>query len=152
MPFLSDFRHNDCYHKHLYLRLLMKIALPVWKDNVSSVLDFAEKLLLVELEDGLEIGRNEIVFTEQSTPERAVKLRQLGVNVLICGAISRQLAYMLSSSGINVLPFTTGSVEQILKAYMTGNLNLPQYTMPGGCWKGARRSFARRRGWCGRRQ
>ncbi|MBN1974719.1 MAG: NifB/NifX family molybdenum-iron cluster-binding protein [Sedimentisphaerales bacterium] len=129
----------------------MKIALPVWKDNVSSVLDFAETLLLVELGDGLEIRRDEIVFTEQSSLERAAKLRQLGVNVLICGAISRQLAYMLSSFGIEVLPFITGSVEQIIKAYMTGNLSLPQYAMPGGCWEGARRCYQRRRGRRGRK-
>jgi len=129
----------------------MKIAVPVWQDNVSSVLDFANKLLLVELENGLEIGRNEIVFAEQSSPERAAKLRQIGVNVIICGAISRPLAYTLSSSGIDVLPFVTGSTEQILTAYKTGNLNLPQYALPG-CWKGARRGFGRRRGRCGRRQ
>jgi len=128
----------------------MKIAVPIWHDNVSSVLDFANKLLLVELENGLEIGRNEIVFAEQSSPERAAKLRQLGVKVLICGAISRQLAYMLSSSGIDVLPFVTGSTEQILTAYKTGNLSLPQYALPG-YWKGARGCFGRRRGQCGRR-
>ena len=129
----------------------MKIAVPVWQDNVSSVLDFANKLLLVELEDGLEIGRNEIVFAEQSSPERAAKLRQLGVNVIICGAISRPLAYTLSSSGIDVLPFVTGSTEKILTAYKTGNLSLPQYALPG-CWKGARRGFGRRKGRCGRRE
>ena len=129
----------------------MKIAVPVWQDNVSSVLDFANKLLLVEMENGVEIGRNEIVLTEQSGPERAAKLRQLEVNVIICGAISRPLAYTLSSSGIDVLPFVTGSTEQILTAYKKGNLSLPQYAMPG-CWKGARRGFGRRRGRCGRRQ
>ena len=129
----------------------MKIAVPVWQDNVSSVLDFANKLLLVELEDGLEIGRNEIVFVEQSCPERAAKLRQLGINVIICGAISRPLAYMLSSSGIDVLPFITGPVEKVLAAYTTDNLNQPQYALPGGCWIGSRRGCGRRRGRCGRR-
>ena len=128
----------------------MKIALPVWQDNVSSVLDFANKLLLVELENSVETGRNEIVLAEQSGPERAAKLRQLGVNVVICGAISRPLAYMLSNSRIDVLPFVTGSTEQILMAYKTGNLSLPEYAMPG-CWKGARRGFGRRRGRCGKR-
>ena len=128
----------------------MKIAVPVWQNNVSSVFDFANKLLLVELENGLEIGRNEVVFAEQSSPERAAKLRQLGVNVLICGAISRPLAYMLSSSGIDLLPFVTGSIEQILTAYKTGNLSLPQYALPG-CWTGTRRGFGRRKGRCGRR-
>ncbi len=128
----------------------MKIAVPVWQNNVSSVLDFANKLLLVELENGVEMGRNETVLTEQSGPERAAKLRQLGVDVLICGAVSRPLAYMLSGSGIKVLPFVTGSTEQILNAYKTGNLSLPQYALPG-CWNGARRGFGRRRGRCGGR-
>lgn len=129
----------------------MKIAVPIWQDNISGVLDFAHKLLLVELKNGAEIGRNEIVLTEQSVPERAAMLRQLGVSVIICGAISRPLAYMLSSSGIDVLPFITGSTEQILTAYKTGQLNLPQYTLPG-CWEGARRGFRKRKGRCGRRQ
>jgi predicted Fe-Mo cluster-binding NifX family protein len=129
----------------------MKIAVPVWQDNVSSVLDFANKLLLVEMENGSEICRNETVLTEQNCIERAAKLRQLGVNVIICGAISRSLADMLISSRIDVLPFVTGSTEQILTAYKTGNLSLPQYALPG-CWKGARRGFGRRKGRCGRRQ
>lgn len=129
----------------------MKVAVPVWQDNVSTVLDFANKLLLVELDNDVEIGRNEIVLPEQSVPERAAKLRQLGVNVIICGAVSKPLACTLSSSGIDVLPFVTGSTEQILTAYKTGNLSLPEYALPG-CWKGARRGFGRRRGRCGRKQ
>ena len=129
---------------------IMKIALPVWKNNVSTVLDFATRLLLVELEDGVEIQRCEIDFTEQSILERAVKLRQLGVNVVICGAISKILACMLINSGIDVLPFVTGSTEQILMAYKNGELNLSQYVLHG-FWKGARKGFAKRRNRCGRK-
>jgi len=127
----------------------MKIAIPVWQSNVSSVFDFAHRLLLVELEKGTERSRQEIELTEQSGPERAAKLRQLNVDVLICGAISRPLAFMLSSSGIEVLPFVTGSTEQILDAYKTGQLYQPQYALPG-CWEGARGCFRRRRGRRGR--
>lgn len=129
----------------------MKIAIPVWQDNVSTVCDFASKLLLVDVENGVEIHRDETILTEQSGLERASELRQLGVNVLICGAISRPLAYMIASSGIQVLPFVTGPTEQILTAYKMGNLNLPQFELHG-YWKGARRGFGRRRGWCGRRR
>jgi predicted Fe-Mo cluster-binding NifX family protein len=128
----------------------MKVAIPICQDNVSTVFDFAEKLLLVELENVAEKSRNEVFLGEQSVPERAAKLRKLGVNVIICGAISKSLAYTLSGSGINILPFVTGSAEQILTAYKTGTLSLPQYAMPG-CWKGARGCFGKRRGRCGRR-
>jgi len=128
----------------------MKIAIPVWQGNVSSVFDFAHKLLLVELENGIEKSRQEVLLTEQSGQERAAKLRQLNVGVLICGAISRPLAFMLSSSGIEVLPFVTGSTQQILDAYRLGQLYQPQYALPG-FWEGARRCFRRRRGRRGRK-
>lgn len=129
----------------------MKVALPVWQGQVSSVFDFAHQLLLIELENGIEKGRKEVILAEQSGPERAATLKQLGVAVLICGAISRPLAGMINGSGIQVLPFVTGSTEQILNAYKTGQLNKPQYTLVG-FWPGARRSFRRRRGWKGGRR
>ena len=92
-------------------------------------------------------GANPLVLgVGKSGPEKAVKLKQLGVGVLICGAISRPLAEMINGSGIQVLPFVTGSTEQIMHAYKTGQLSQPQYTLPGS-WPGARRGFRRRRRW-----
>jgi len=129
----------------------MKVALPVWQGQVSSVFDFAHILLVIELENGGEKGRQEIVLVEQSGPERAATLKQLGVGILICGAISRLLTEMINGSGIQVLPFVTGSTEQIINAYKTGRLSQPQYTLPG-FWPGARRSFRRCRGWKGGRR
>ena len=129
----------------------MKVALPVWQGRVSSVFDFAHKLLLIELNKGEEKGRQEIVLVEQSDLERVTTLKQLGVGVLICGAISRPLAEMINGSGIQVLPFVTGSTEHIVNAYKTGQLSQPQYTLPG-FWRGARRGFRRRRCWKGGRR
>lgn len=124
----------------------MKVALPIWQGQVSNVFDFAHKLLLVELENGIEKERKEIELAEQNDLKRADKLKQLGVGVLICGAISRPLADMINSFRIQVLPCVTGSTEEILNAYKTGQLGFPKYAMPG-CWKGARKGFRRRRGW-----
>lgn len=129
----------------------MKVALPVWQGRVSSVFDFSHKLLVVELEKGKEKAREEIVLVEQSVPNRAAMLKQLGVKVLICGAISRPLAEMINGSGIQVLPFVSGSTEQIINAYKTGRLSQPQYILPG-FWPGARRGFRRCRAWKGRRR
>ena len=126
----------------------MKVALPVWQGRVSSVFDLAHKLLVVEFEKGREKSRREIVLIEQSGANRAATLKQLGIGVLICGAISRPLAEMISGSGIQVLPFVSGSTEQIIKAYKTDRLSQPQYVLPG-FWHGARRGFRRCRGWKG---
>lgn len=129
----------------------MKIAVPVWNDGVSNVFDFAGMLLLVELDNGKEVGRSEVPLQVQSLPERAGGLKQLGVNVLLCGAISRALANMVTASGIEVLPYVTGRVDEVLQAYLTGQIIQPRFTMPG-CWPGARKGFRRcRRGGRGRR-
>jgi predicted Fe-Mo cluster-binding NifX family protein len=129
----------------------MKVALPVWQGRVSSVFDFAHKLLVVEFERGREKARQEIILVEQSGPNRAATLKELGVGVLICGAISRPLAEMINGSGIQVLPFVSGPTEQIINAYETGRLGQPQYILPG-FWRGARRGFRRCRGWKGGRR
>ena len=127
----------------------MRIALPVWEDCVSSVFDFAHRLLLVEIENDREANRSEVALESQSLPQRAGQLKMLGVDVLVCGAISQALACMVTACGIQVLPYVTGRVDDVLQAYVTGQLVQPQFSMPG-CWPGARRGFGRWRG--GRRR
>ena len=122
----------------------MKLAIPIWNDRVSSAFDFAHKLLLVDIERGRETERSEIPFPPESDPEKANRLKTLRVEVLICGAISRSLASQVRASGIKVLPYVVGQVDEILKAYLTGRLIQPQYALPGS-WPGARRGFCRRR-------
>jgi len=125
----------------------MKIAIPVWNDCVSNVFDFAHRLLLVDIENGREVERSEVELKAQSLPQRAGNLKNLGVDVLICGAISRALACMVAASGTEVLAFVTGRVDDVLQAYLTGQLVKPEFTMPG-CWPDARRGFGRRQRGC----
>ena len=125
----------------------MKIAIPLWNDCVSNVFDFAHRLLLVEIENGKEISQSEVELKAESLPQRAGSLKNLGVDVLICGAISRALACMVAASGTEVLAFVTGRVDDVLEAYLTGQLVKPEFTMPG-YWTGAREGFGRGRRRC----
>jgi predicted Fe-Mo cluster-binding NifX family protein len=125
----------------------MKIAIPLWNDCVSNVFDFAHSLLLVDIENGKEINRSEIELKADSLLQRAGRLKSLEADVLVCGAISRALAQMVTASGIQVLPYVTGRVDDVLQAYLTGQLVRPQFTMPG-CWPGARRGFGHWRRGC----
>ena len=125
----------------------MKIAIPIYNGSVSNVFDFASKLLLVEIGNGKETNRSEVALESQLLPQRTGQLKDLGIDVLICGAISRILAEMVKASGIEVLPYVTGSIDDILEAYLTDQLAKPEFIMPG-CWSGARRGFGRRRRGC----
>ena len=125
----------------------MKIAIPIWNDYVSSVFDFAHKLLLIDIENGCETSRTEVSIDIGRPPDRVVDLEQLGVEILICGAISRSLANMVIASGIKIMPYVTGKVDDVLQAYFAGQLGQPRFTMPGH-WPGARNGFGRGRRRC----
>ena len=125
----------------------MKLAIPIYNDNISNVFDFAHKLLLVDIENGKEANRSEVALESQLLPQRADQLKNLEVDVLVCGAISRVLANMVITSGIQVLPYVTGEVDDVLQAYLNDQLVKPEFSMPG-CWPGARKGFGRRRRGC----
>ena len=120
----------------------MKIAIPIWNDSVSNVLDFANTLILIDIEDGIETGRTSVSLRNDSPIERAGKIKELGIDMLICGAISRALANLLTGSGIQVLPYVTGRFDDVLQTYLNGELVKSQFTMPG-YWRGARRGFGK---------
>ena len=122
----------------------MKIAIPVWNGFVSSVFDFAHQLLVVDVQDRQETNRSQIQLEQQPGPQRVAKLVDLGVDVLLCGAISWPLASVLAASNIEAIPFVSGPVDEVLDAYLNGRLAEPRFLQPG-CWPGARRRFCR--GW-----
>ena len=122
----------------------MKIAIPVWNNCVSSAFDFANRLLLIDIQNGSEKNRTEILLEKEPIPQKAGRLKRLEVDVLICGAISRSLASQVTSLGIEVLPYVLGPVDEILKAYLTDQLGQAKFVMPCS-WPGARKGFRRGR-------
>ena len=109
----------------------MKIAIPVWEDKVSPVLDTASRLLIVEFEDQQEATRFETYLDEQDLSRRCIRIRRLGVDTLICGAISRGFSKILEGSGIHIVPGISGHPEDVLNAYLRGDLFSSKFFMPG---------------------
>ncbi len=109
----------------------MRVAIAVWNDRVSPVFDAASRLMLVDVEDGVERARREEALPESFLARRAKRLAELGVTVLICGAISHPLSAVLAASGVTVIPWTAGPVDEVLAAYLKGRLPDPRWLMPG---------------------
>ena len=124
----------------------MKVAVPRWTDRVSPVFDVAKRLLVVEIERGVEISRDEARIEERELMLRAKHVAELGVNVLICGAISLPLEAMLASAGVIVIPHTCGPVENVLRAFVSGGLTDRAFLMPGCCGRGQQSRHRHRRG------
>lgn len=60
-----------------------------------------------------------------------MKIQQLGIDTLICGAVSEQVKLFLDMYGINITSFISGDVQKILKSLLSGNFNEVGFAMPG---------------------
>jgi predicted Fe-Mo cluster-binding NifX family protein len=109
----------------------MRLAISIWNDRISPVFDAAGRLLLVDIEEGQERGRQVEVLSDALPSRRIRRLTELGVNALVCGGISRPLITLLADFGISVCPWTAGPVDEVLKAYNEGRLQDPRWRMPG---------------------
>jgi predicted Fe-Mo cluster-binding NifX family protein len=109
----------------------MKIAIPVWENKVSPVLDTASRLLVVELKEGGEMSRFEIYLDERDLTRRCLRIQGLGIDTLICGAVTRYFSDMLTTSGINIVPGFSGRPDEVLDACFEGKLGQGEFLMPG---------------------
>jgi predicted Fe-Mo cluster-binding NifX family protein len=111
----------------------MLIALPNCQGRVSPVLDVAARLVLIRFQRGSELERREVVLFEKETGGMVQALKELGIGILICGALSQGLQLALERAGIRVWPQVCGEIEAVIAAYRSGTLNRPEFTMPGCC-------------------
>lgn len=109
----------------------MRIAIPIWENKISPLLDTASRLLIVEVEEQSVASRFEIYLDEQDMSRRCFRIRGMEVDILICGAISHHFARMLTGSGIDVIPEISGQAEEVLTAYLQGDLFNSKFLMPG---------------------
>jgi predicted Fe-Mo cluster-binding NifX family protein len=109
----------------------MKIAIPHWEGRLSPVFDVSGRLLIVDAEGRRELGRGDVVLTGRDPLERVRQLTALGVEVLICGAISRYLEAALAAAGVRVLAEVCGPVEAVLEGFLTRGRTASCHRMPG---------------------
>jgi predicted Fe-Mo cluster-binding NifX family protein len=84
------------------------------------VFDSSNRVLIID--DDSALNAIERAFRAEGPLERAVFLRDLGVGTLVCGAISREYEWALLESGIDLLSFIAGSVDDVIAAWTRGSL------------------------------
>ena len=116
--------------------------------------DAAGHLLVVDIEDGVEIKRYTETIHEMELTHKIKFVTDMGVDLLICGAISRPLEAMLLSAEVQVISQTCGNVEDVLAAFMSGQLTKQAFLMPGcreRCRHGQRERLHRNRSYLNRK-
>ncbi len=126
---------------------MTKAAFAVWESRIAPVFDVVRRIHLVEVEAGKIIRESEETIEGVLPVQKVIGLRELGVDTLICGSISRFFHEMVTASGIQVVSLLPGS---LVRSFRHGFRNTGErfFILPpsvGGAvdtlwlWGGARR-------------
>jgi hypothetical protein len=95
------------------------------------VFDTAGSVLLIDLEHERELRREARSLCQKNLVARVGEILKFDADVLICGAISAALESLLLSSGLQVIGFLCGPVDEVVAAFLSGNIAGPEFSMPG---------------------
>ncbi len=113
---------------------MIKAAFSVWDNRIAPVFDVARQLVVVETKAGRIISEANATLADDLPLRKALSLAELGVNILICGAISRPLHDMIATYEIRLIPFVAGDFEEVKFAWLAGGRDICRFAMPG-CWR-----------------
>jgi predicted Fe-Mo cluster-binding NifX family protein len=103
----------------------------VWGDRISPLFDTTQKLLVVDFDNRHVVGQHRVIFDNESAAARASTLAALGVDVLICGAISASFVNFIKAHHIDIIFFVSGKIDDVIEAYVSGTLCDEKFMMPG---------------------
>jgi predicted Fe-Mo cluster-binding NifX family protein len=118
----------------------MKTAFTYWKHRIAPVFDTAHRILLIEQVSEQIVHRRRENLTEYLPLQKALQLVAIGVDTLVCGAISRPVHEIIAAYGIQVIGFVAGDLEKVVQAWHNSQLKDHTFAMPGchgkGCHQG----------------
>jgi predicted Fe-Mo cluster-binding NifX family protein len=124
---------------------MVKAAFASWNDRIAPVFDVAQWIELVETDTGHIINRNKASVAGETPSQKASRLAELEVGILVCGAISRPMQAIITAYGIEVIPFIAGDLQEVIQAWLCGKLaGSDEYLMPG-CHRGGGRRLKKMR-------
>jgi hypothetical protein len=122
------------------------IAVTIWGERVSPLLDVARRALILTVRDGAVAGRVEAELPAGPGEAKLAALAARSVRVLLCGAVSRPLAERAAALGLHVVSFLAGDAEAVVAAHLRGELPSDAFAMPGRRLRRRRRAGAKHEG------
>lgn len=118
------------------------LAIPIFRSRVAPVLNWSTRLLLLPKGATNLSLAEEVDLTEIPDPfQRLRLLREKGVTLLICGALSPDLRNYARQLGVSIICGVAGEVPDVFEAYCRKGLDQPMFRLPGcrrqrGCYRG----------------
>jgi predicted Fe-Mo cluster-binding NifX family protein len=111
----------------------MKLAITAWHGRISPLFDVSRHIVVAETE-GYGKPVTVVASAENESPlpkDKVAALSMMGVEAVVCGAISREFEEAVLDAGIELDAFVSGDVEDVLRAWSEGSLRQRRFSMPG---------------------
>jgi len=134
----------------------MKAALTIWNGRMAPVFDVSREALVLTIKDGAITSRSIENIETPMASQKPRRLQELGIQTLVCGAITEPLQHELSMRGVEVIGFVAGEIDEVIESLLAGTLPTRTLSMPGCCgrqnrFRGGRGRGGGRGGACGRK-
>lgn len=116
------------------------IAIPIFQERISPLLDEARRFALYEIADGIITQKIILNVDIETDAMRICKLKDIGVTAIISGAVSGYLSRYIVEKGLRHYPWVKGTIDEAIEAYLEGGL--------AECFAGIRRCEGGRRKKC----
>lgn len=123
---------------------MKKTAFATWDDRIAPVFDIARRIHVVEADSGRIVAETGEVLADDLPVQKVLRLVELGVGTLVCGAISRPFHETVAAHGIRVIPFVAGDLSEVIQAWLGGNFERGTFAMPGCSGRGRGRRHGMR--------
>ena len=98
----------------------MIVAIPTEGEEIFQHFGHTQCFTLFEVEDHWVKNTTKIGAWASGDGALAVRLKEAGANVLICGGIGPGAVQALGENGIEVIAGVTGKVQDAIAAYLSG--------------------------------
>lgn len=100
-----------------------KIAIPRFGENVAPCFGFSATVSIFDVAGDDVVGHHDFVLQSKRELDRVRLLRDQEVDTLICGGLQDRFEDIIQASGIHVISWVAGNVEELLEAFLHGQLH-----------------------------
>lgn len=100
----------------------MKVAIPRMGESVAPCFEYSATVAIFTIGDGDVTDQIDFPLRSREPFDRVRLLRDQQVDTIICGGVQDVYEESLLGSGIQVISWVSGSVDDLLKLFLRGQL------------------------------
>ena len=100
----------------------MIVAIPRFGEFIAPCVGYAVTITLFTIERGKVVDEVNLCLESSETLDRVRLMRDQRVETLICGGLEQCLASLLEASGVRVISWVSGRVDDLLDSFLRGEL------------------------------